>query len=299
MSDTTTGSSETPGRHTQWFLTAACSTIAIVAMTKNYHDGIANQDRATKWVVSGISVALVFSVVGVFGSLFLKEKFYGTPLEGGVAVITFGFWAAVIPGVMEPSHAFALSRSGIINANLYFFSWGGLIMSFHVLMSYAREKYGTSAKILHESPSIWGALCLTSFITMISAARLFQAVGCSNSRFNQSYCSRSAWGVSLGLISGLLSATWMSCQTIMSENVSELLEPILSIITFVLWIFGIGYLTFGGAKAPGAPIGNLYFFTWGSFIISVYLAMKGLKSYLNSKNSNETNQTQTQNTQKS
>lgn len=70
------------GRHNQWFLCASCTTIALVAMTKSYDTDLGNQSRSMKWAVSGISLALVFSTVGVFASCLLKEKFVNQPYEG-------------------------------------------------------------------------------------------------------------------------------------------------------------------------------------------------------------------------
>ena len=36
-----------------------------------------------------------------------------------------------------------------------------------------------------------------------------------------------------------------------------------------MWCFGVGYTTFG--ESPGSQIGNLYFSSWISFLLSVFL----------------------------
>lgn len=46
----------------------------------------------------------------------------------------------------------------------------------------------------------------------------------------------------------------------------------------IIWSFGLGFITFG--SGPGQNIGNLYFATWGSFILSVLLAGESIREYL-------------------
>jgi uncharacterized membrane protein len=70
------------GRHSQWFLNVSFSTIALVAMCKVFDDAMSQQARHTKWALSGLSIALALSVVGVLGSIILKDKFYNTAIEG-------------------------------------------------------------------------------------------------------------------------------------------------------------------------------------------------------------------------
>jgi hypothetical protein len=74
----------TQGRHASWLMTAACSTIALVAMIKEYDGKLKDQDRDLKWVVSALSIVITFSALGVFASVILKENFVGTMIEGGL-----------------------------------------------------------------------------------------------------------------------------------------------------------------------------------------------------------------------
>jgi quinol-cytochrome oxidoreductase complex cytochrome b subunit len=195
-----------------------------------------------------------------------------------------GFWSAVIPVVMDPRNGFAVSEDGIVNANLYFFSWAGLIMSFIVFIGHINERNQQTKRIAFiETPSIWACLCVTSCITMVSASRLFNVDECTakdsgGPDSEPGHCSRLTWGVSLGLTSTLLSVAWPACHAFASEKMTELVEPVLSTLVLILWVFGISYITFGGSKAPGASVGNLYFATWGSFVISAYLTMNAWKS---------------------
>ena len=46
---------------------------------------------------------------------------------------------------------------------------------------------------------------------------------------------------------------------------------------FICWIFGVAYLT--SDQGPGAPLGNLYYFTWGSFLSAFMLLASCFEDY--------------------
>lgn len=195
---------------------------------------------------------------------------------------------------MDPTNALAIFEltGGIKNANLYFFSWGGLVMSFFTLYGFTKEKYG--GKIF--SPSTWGALCLTSFITMVSASRLWQDLACEKDMPDsilEDVCTRTAWALSAGALSALVAAIWPLCGMFLSGFLANILEAGVSVVMLILWVFGVAYITFGGDKAPASAIGNLYFFTWFSFGISVFLAMNGINLAVNRNKVTECNDEQT------
>ena len=187
---------------------------------------------------------------------------------------------------MSPLSGFAQS------SNLYFSSWGGFIMSFIIVLNYADEKYGTSKSIskLTETQATWGCLCMTSFVVMVSASRLFIAFMCK-ARDNKR-CSRTAWGISLGAISAVISILWVGLSPYISEKSTvEVGEAISSVLLFIFWTFGVGYLTFG-SNAPAPTMGNLYFFTWGSFVLSAYLAINVTKKLMNKDEGEQTSDNQ-------
>jgi len=288
-------------RSSHWFAVAAFSTIALVSITTEFGDvgfegDITDQKRETKWAVSAISVALGLSGLAVFANLLLKDKFVDTPMEGGMALLTCGFWASVLPAIMDPSNelatevfpddvgGFIVDHILIRNNNLYFFSWGAFIMSFYVLFGYLKKGVELSGAQVFS----WAGLAMTSFIVMVSSVRQYDEWNCdSDNNSPDDQCKRVKLGISIGLISGVIGGVWAFLGRWMKGKFADMLDTFLSWFLFVVWIFGIIYITFGGEKAPARFLGNLYFFTWASFSLSVFMAMKSLTACMGEKDEEE------------
>lgn len=93
-------------RHGEWFLGLVFCTISLIAMASLYDGGISEQDRTTKWILSGIIVTLVLSATAFFGSMLLGEKFYSTPIEGIVVRAKISSYANIIPAKQKTNPEF-------------------------------------------------------------------------------------------------------------------------------------------------------------------------------------------------
>lgn len=275
------------GRHVYWSMTAVCSTVALTAIITGFEGNVSDEGQQQKWAVSAISIVLALSWISVFANMLMKSKFVSTMVEGLLALLTVGFWAAVLPAIMDPNARLAVVArdGGIRNANLYFFSWGAFIMSFYVFMSFLKEKRGDDKAF---TLTTWGSLCMTSFITMISGARLFNNDSCDQDPMSGTEtCNRLSFAVSVGVISGIIAAVWMLLGMVLTNKFGQVVNVLLSLITLILWTFAIGYLTFGGNNGPATTIGNLYFFTWGSFAISVMIMVYAMREFMEARRSQE------------
>lgn len=158
-------------------------------------------------------------------------------------------------------------------------------MSFYVFFGYLKKGvHLTGSHVFY-----WAGLCMTSFIVMVSASRQFDTLECKNENGDTDLCKRTSLAISLGLISGLVGLVWAFLSHWMKETakVTILIDSILAWFVFVIWIFGIIYVTFGGPKQAAQELGNLYFFTWASFTFSVIMAMNTVMKVL-SGNDNTT-----------
>jgi len=272
-------------RYAKWFMVAAFSTIALVSLTGTYDDEkIGDQPKEVKWAVSAISISLTFSALAVFANFLLKEKFVGTVIEGGLALLTCAFWAAVLPSIMDPDHALAVrDTSGTINdANLYFFSWGSFLMSFFVLFHFSKQRYmGDDEDKARRRCKLmsWAGLTATSFVVMVNASRFYESFDCKNIDSNGAdTCRRLKYAVSLGTISAIVALIWLIVSKCLAGRFGDILQAVLAWALLVFWVVGVAYLTFpdNNRYSPATQPGNLYFFTWGSFSLCAYLALTDL-----------------------
>jgi len=277
----------TTNRPNIWFLTAVFSTIALVSLTTRFGN-ISNQAKATKWAVSGVSVPLALSSLAVFANLVLKKKFIGTVVEGGFALLTCGFWAAVLPAILNPDKGLAVwnvslgvddntvtSFNAIRNPNLFFFAWASFIASFSLLFDFIKKSLNLKGVQVRS----WGGLTMTSFVVMIAATRQFKQLNCDFDvdNFLDGPCKRTKLAIGLGAIATLVGLIWSFLGTTIEGKIDEAIDSFLAIGVFVLWIFGVIYVTFGDEKAAAPVMSTLYFFTWGSFSLAAIMAMNSFK----------------------
>ena len=180
-----------------------------------------------------------------------------------------------------------LGTSAIFNNNLYFFSWGAFIMSFYILFGVLKEK----AKLTVQQVYAWGSITMTSFVVLVSASRQYDSWDCDQSDSDvDDQCKRTKLAVSVGVISGFIGLVWALLGCFVAKKWSKfakILELGLTWFIFILWIFAIIYVTFGGDQRAVRTLGNLYFFTWASFFLSAAMAMTALKNVFTSGDEDE------------
>jgi hypothetical protein len=217
------------------------------------------------------------------------------------SVLTAGFWAAGISAVMSPDNDLAVDSyaGGLSNPNLYFFSWGAFALSFMVLFACVSNSLRNSgisplATITDDtdehrcSRSSWAGLLVTSFVVMVAASRLYQDLNCDTDDSGvilefDANCNRTKFAVSLGVISFISSFVWMlTTKFLLKEPLGSRVEFGLVGLLLIFWTFGVTLLTFDQHKAPARDLGNLYFFTWGSWLLTVFMAVKSLRYIISS-----------------
>lgn len=175
------------------------------------------------------------------------------------------FWGAGLPVIMNPGNAIAVAGETVIDANLYFFSWLSFASVLYLSGSLAQDNVGIDVTKTPPKAARWYGLCASSLVVMGASIRLFKQEDCNNG--SQELCKRTKFAISAGTI-GFFAAVVMTYLT-SQGGLAIIIETAATMILLALWCFGVGYITFG--SAPGSQIGNLYFATWISFIICVFL----------------------------
>ena len=196
-----------------------------------------------------------------------------------------GAWVFGIPMITSPNDGdngsaedgLAVMNFRIIDANLYFASWGAFIFALWILASVMSQRFVGSERAA--SSNSWVMLIVASIIVMASASRMFDQ-RCDREIYKDTeYCKELKMGISLSVVSAVVAGI-MSLLLYLSPDVIpiEIVGLVLAIGCVVIWGVLLAKLTFG--KGPGSVVGNLYFSTWASAILAFDLVVRYVTSFI-------------------
>lgn len=278
-------------RFPQWVSYLVFSTItlgSIVEVVKD-PDHETMYQGAQNWAVA--SSAIIFSLCLVVVLLHLNSIsstfVVGTKAEGWILATLVLFWIITVSVVTDSRRGLAVDEFGAVeNGNLFYFSWAGFICSITLLVSYLRHVFNVDVAGELRSRSarltLWSALLATSLVVMGSSANFYDTMCGGEDETGK--CSRAVFGIILGALS-TLSATGVVSFKIATSKTPFLVEVGISIAVLILYGFGVAFIT--SQKGPGAPLGNLYYFTWISFLVSFLLVANCFEDYNSAASNNE------------
>ena len=117
---------------------------------------------------------------------------------------------------------------------------------------------------------------------LVSSGTLLDDLTCDGATHDEAKrCTRTKYAISIGAITAIISFIWVIASQFVDHGMRRGVDMVLTWIFIPLWTAGISVVTFGGEKAPAATwLGNLYFFTWGSFLLCLFMAIDEVKSRL-------------------
>ena len=151
-----------------------------------------------------------------------------------------------------------------------YFAWAGFATGVFILSSFIESMFGINVrqtmKARSSSFTYWTALLVTSLIVMGSAADIYDR-NCDvpTDEKQQPYCRRSVLAVTVGTIGVLLSLVVVALKISMGAA-PFLMEVGMVVLLLFLYIFEIAYVT--DIQGPWSPLGNLYYFSWISFLLT-------------------------------
>lgn len=248
--------------------------------------GNANQSWAV--TCSVLTFILTFTVVVMHFFSISSVYIVGTKIEGILCVFLFALWVSTVTIVSDSRNGLAVDEEGTVsNANLYYFSWAGFVCSVTLSVSFLKSVLDVDipGEIRTRSArlNLWSSLLATSIVVSGSSGTILSAYcGAGESApSGTSFCSRTIFGIVLGVITAIMSFYVVGIK-IATSKAPFLVEAVFSLISFILYIFGVGAIT--SSYGPGAPLGNLYYFTWLSFFISFMLTASCYEDYQAAKN---------------
>jgi len=265
-------------RFTLWtgFLVFSTVTLGASVEVKNDQDPVTAD---AKWAVA--CSAITFSLTALMVLFQLSPVYAGfvtnNKLEGVVCIVLVAFWSGIVSIVSNANNNLAVQHSTnnecnntVLNGNLYYFSWAAFVTSISLFVSYLRSVFGVDlvGSVTNRSQrlELWSGMLACALVVMGASSNILQ-IDCKPVVDGLDvYCSRTKFGVAIGSIGAFLSIMVVGMKLVTS-TAPFVFEGVLALILTILNCCGVAFIT--STKGPGSAIGNLYYFTWFSFLVSV------------------------------
>lgn len=155
--------------------------------------------------------------------------------------------------------------------NAYYFSWGSFGVAVALFSSFVNSYLHLDIiqELRERSTSFvyWIALLTSSLVVLGSSSDIYNR-SCDVDNKPQPYCGRTIYGIVIGL-AGTLFSLLIVAMKVSTGTSPFLLEVGLTVLMALAYVFGVGLIT--DVEGPGAPLGNLYYFTWISFGLVLWI----------------------------
>lgn len=268
-----------PSRFRLWTFYAAFTLILAIAIGQVETDAEENVDDATAKTDKGWGLAL--SIISLLIIIFTLGSHIYQPLrpiiidqkpEGGIILLLTIFSTILVAIVSGPDRGLAVDKDGaVFIGNMYYFAWAGFINSIFILSSFIESVYGFNVRQTMRARSssftYWSALLVSSMIVMATSSDIYNR-NCDVPVEDkaQPFCSRTVLAVSVGTI-GVIFALAIVAMKMSLGAAPFLIEIGLNLMLFILYVLEIAYVT--DIQGPGSPLGNLYYFSWISFLLTI------------------------------
>lgn len=179
---------------------------------------------------------------------------------------------------MNPSNNIAVGIDIIVDANVYFSSWGAFVCSLLLCGGLAREIYGfdiagRATPIAKTRLGKWYVLVAASFVVMVASVRVFIAEECTKSDTVEPKCRKTKFAISAGVIGTIVSGI-ITLITLKFGKMKLAYEWEGALVMVVIWAVGSSQITAG--DGPGQSVGNLvsYQYTPSFFLVSFVIIME-------------------------
>jgi len=225
------------------------------------------------WTIACSIITFCLTLIILLIHFLTPFPIIGGKLEGFSIVLSLVCWCALVIVVSKPGDGVAINSSdgSVSNGNIYYFSWAGFLTSSVLLISFLQHAVNVYVpnELATSRFKYWATLLASSVVVLGSSADFFGRI-CDGSG-GTNYCNRCILGIIVGCFGTLFSLIVVTMNIVMGQ-VPFMLECGFSFFMAVLNAFGVSFLT--SDKGPGAPLGNLYYFSWLSFVL-VFVILYG------------------------
>lgn len=272
-----------------WSFLAVCSAIVLSSVVER-------ADRLNYTLKQEINISFASISFGL--SVFFVAVYIGGPLkeiqrsfiEHFVSVVAAGIWCAAVAlyfdggGIIAATLQDGTKITYIPDANLYYATWGAFLSSVFLLGGSIQSGLQIdpleASKRLITRFKMWFILFASSCVVLWMASEIFVEAKCKEIYATDEFCLNTV--ITLGLFSsaGFLSLIVLVLKMCHSYFQGRILQYIELAITFPISagiLVCMNYMT--GLNGPGESVGNLYYFVWIAFDVSVYISIYCLDGY--------------------
>jgi hypothetical protein len=234
---------------------------------------------STVYVVACSAITFLATLIAVAAHIIpvTATLFVGTVVEGVFTVLLLIFWSAIVALISDASIGLVGIEDAtqtVQNANLYYFSWAGFVTCILLAVDYAKVAFGfdtvTAIRSAGARTELWSGMLGTSVVIFGSCIRTIRN-DCNEFNYRaypDGYCARTIWGITFGCF-GVVFAMFILYFKVRGMGVSLNIEGGAALALSIMDTISVMLLT--AANGPGSAIGNIYYFSWGSFMLSWYL----------------------------
>mmetsp|Transcript_33612 Transcript_33612/g.81455 ORF Transcript_33612/g.81455 Transcript_33612/m.81455 type:complete len:334 (+) Transcript_33612:41-1042(+) len=226
------------------------------------------------WAVAVTVMSLMCSFVGYMAYIRMRGIFMGQMPELYLSAFLLFLWLTGMWVIQNPNNNIAVGVSSIIDANVYFASWGAFLCSILLCGQAAQEIYGFDV-VGRVSPLVktragkWYMMVFSSAAVLVASVRAFLAESCNQDSMSMApKCNQTKLAIATGVV-GTIFAGALTGVTLKSGPLKLIYEWNAALVMVVISAFAIAYVTAG--EGPGSSVGNLYFATWATFILSILI----------------------------
>jgi hypothetical protein len=242
------------------------------------------QDLSRVQLYLMLAPCVVAAISAVLFVLCLSKKCYrivSSFCVGGIlSVLCFGLWLGALVLTMHSESSWAVNSVGeIVIANLYFYSWAGILSAGLLMMSYVKALF--NVKHTDYMSMVWIAICKVCFVILGAALHVWHTIAdnCDLDAISSgavTFCSRTVLAIVVSLAGMLVGGLVVfgrvmvilcgGCGCIGPRTQAHV-EMIVSLFLVLLFSATVALVT--GIGGPGQSVGDLFFSTWLSFGVAL------------------------------
>jgi len=259
-----------------WVSHLICSIIliaSIYAKTNIEDDDERELDQAFGEVIPMLSIFLSIIMIASHCHPSLRSIIGTTQIEGTITILTLVFSIILVAIVTGSGHGLAIDEDGsIAYGNQYYFSWialgNSMVLSDQFVLKAWGVRISTSPLWTSTARSLkfWVGILFTSIVVMGSASEYYGR-SCHGDDYQETLCGRCTFGIASGIIGGMFAGGILIMKVVRGVTFPFLVE--LWIAAALLIVYGLEVALVTDNQGPGAPLGNLYYFSWASFLLVI------------------------------